>query len=167
MALPAPAGTVLYYKATGDTTWSAFGCVTSINYRESTKTSETDLINSASAEWSGVTVTSKTRSFEVSGLFKHTDTTGGTIPGSLQVGAYDDDANDGALSVGKTYNLRLALQTSDSETTYIRFTKDNNVVDSQNNNELLFVVTDRNVQFDGSNPVSYTITFAIEAGSLC
>lgn len=165
MALPAPAGTVLYYKRATDSEWREFGCVTSINYRESTKTSETDLINNASAEWSGVTVTSKTRSFEVSGLFKHTDTTGGTISGSLKVGTSDEAGNDGALSVGKAYNLRLALQTSDTETTYIRFTKDNEVVGS--GNELLFVVTDRNVQFDGSNPVSYTITFAIEAGSLC
>lgn len=165
MALPAPAGTVLYYKGAKDSAWSEFGCVTSINYRESTKTSETDLINNDSSEWSGVTVTSKTRSFEVSGLFKHTDTTGGTISGSLKAGTSAEAGNDGALSVGKAYNLRLALQTSNTETTYIRFTKDNKVVDT--GNELLFVVTDRNVQFDGSNPVSYTITFAIEAGSLC
>jgi len=170
MSLPTPTGTILYYSTNG-TDWTAFGCVTNISYKESTKTSEVDLINNDTSQWSGTTVTSRTRSFEVSGLFKNTGPNGGVISGSTLTGTNNTvpssgmSGAEGVFKVGQKYRLALALPVTDTNYTVIRFTRDDGEVAT--GNELRFVVTDRNITFSGTEPVSFTITFAIDAGSLC
>ena len=192
MALPTPTGTMLYFMKPGeesaDNTWNLFGCVTSISIDESTKTTDVDLINNDTTGWSGSIVTSKTRTLEVSGLFKNTKNTGmlagafldnhATPPGDT----YTDQDNktmvtpldvgegtSGYLTAGDNVYLAIVLPNPTSGTTYdiLRFTRDNAAVDDDRTNEIVWTVESKRIEMSGSNPATYTIRFIINAGSLC
>lgn len=170
MALPTPTGTTLLYSDNG-TSWSTFGCVTSISIDESTKTTDVDLINNATTGWSGSIVTSKTRALEVSGLFNNTNATGALA------GAFIDEATSlttlgagtagsGNLNAGDDVRIAIAFPGSASNKyDVIRFTRDNAAVGS--NNEIVWTVESKRIEMSGSNPATYTIRFIINAGSLC
>ena len=171
MALPTPTGTTLLYSTNG-TSWSTFGCVTSISIDESTKTTDVDLINNATTGWSGSIVTSKTRALEVSGLFKNTDGTG-ALAGALISGSTSlttltvGVAESGDLNAGDDVRIAIAFPDSSASDKYdiIRFTRDNKAVGT--GNEIVWTVESKRIEMSGSNPATYTIRFIINAGSLC
>lgn len=179
MALPTPTGTKLYYRTPGSTyysgttfnpqdtgEWTEFGCLTSIEYAEDSKTAEPDIINNSTSAWTGQVVTSKTRKVTIEGLFKHTESTGGRIPYNQEGSSADE------LTTGNVYWLMLEIPDPVSgnpsyDTNFIHFTNDNAVPESDGDNVTRFVVLNRNITFSGTEAVKFSITFGIDAGSLC